>query len=141
MIATFTEYNGHNVKPSAFTARESQALIKQLSVIAVVNGELVEVVTTRFYMSPRPGASRVTCIFWVHGGTAGYVSASGTAGGYGYHKTSAALQDALKSAQIELSECISGMGEKAMIDALLAIAKAAHPEAEATSFKVFEAHN
>lgn len=139
MIATFNEFEVRNVTPYAFTARESQALIKQLSVIAIYNNELQELVTARFYMPSYRDANRVTCIFWVHGGAAGYVCASGTASGYGYHKTSSALQDALNSACIELSNRISGMGEKAMADALLAVAKAARPEA--TCFKVFEAHN
>lgn len=139
MIATFIKSDVHNIKPSAFVARDSQALIKQLSVIAIINGDLQELVTARFYMSSRHDANQITCIFWVRGGTAGCVSASGTASGYGYHKTSAALQDALNSAYIELSDRISGVGEKAMTAALLAVAKAARPEA--TCFKVFEAEN
>ena len=139
MIATFTKSDVNNIGSSAFAARDSQILIKQLSVIAAYDNELQELVTARFYMSSRRDANYVTCIFWVHGGTAGYVSASGTAGGYGYHKASAALQDALNSAYIELSDRISGVGEKAMAAALLVVAKAARPEA--TCFKVFEAHN
>lgn len=58
---------------------------------------------------------------WVHGdsGCAGH----GTAGGYGYHRPSAALQEALTSAGIKLAQPIDGYGEQAMEDALLAIAE------------------
>lgn len=58
---------------------------------------------------------------WVHGdgGCAGH----GTAGGYGYHRPSAALQEALMSAGIKLVEPIDGAGDWAMESALLAIAE------------------
>lgn len=52
------------------------------------------------------------------------LSGGGYAGGYGYHKASAALQCAINDAQIELDESISGRGESAMTDALAAIAHA-----------------
>lgn len=57
---------------------------------------------------------------WVHGdgGCAGH----GTAGGYGYHRVSAAMQEALTSAGIKLAVPIDSVGDQAMEDALLAIA-------------------
>jgi hypothetical protein len=49
----------------------------------------------------------------------------GKASGYGYHRPSAAMQEALDSAGIKLSEPIDGVGQQAMADALRAIARAA----------------
>ena len=48
----------------------------------------------------------------------------GWAGGYGYHRPSAALQVALKSAGITLDADIDGRGESAMRDAVRAICAA-----------------
>lgn len=54
-----------------------------------------------------------------------YLSGGGFAGGYGYHRPSAAIQSALENAGIFLSDDIGGRGEQAMIDALLEVARAA----------------
>jgi hypothetical protein len=48
---------------------------------------------------------------------------SGRAGGYGYHKSSAAAHDAIVNAGFVLSERIDGRGDSAVNDALLAIAR------------------
>lgn len=50
--------------------------------------------------------------------TSGY----GKASGYGYHKSSAALQAAITSAGITLTDPIDGRGDQAMEEALRAIA-------------------
>ena len=50
--------------------------------------------------------------------TSGY----GKAGGYGYHKSSAALGAAITSAGITLTDPIDGRGDRAMEEALRAIA-------------------
>jgi hypothetical protein len=69
------------------------------------------------------GSSRCYAVIWVsHKGY--YLSGSGFAGGYGYHKESAALSEAIQSAGIKLSERISGRGSQAMEDALKSIGKA-----------------
>lgn len=46
------------------------------------------------------------------------------ADGHGYHKASAALSVALKNCGVTLSECIDGVGDIAMVEALLAVATA-----------------
>ena len=48
----------------------------------------------------------------------------GKAGGYGYHKESAAIAEAIESAGIALDTDISGVGNSAILDALTAIANA-----------------
>lgn len=64
-------------------------------------GGTEELVTVRWYMSRASSASVVYCCIWVHGKPF-RVSGRGSAGGHGYHKSSAALQDAITSAGIKL---------------------------------------
>lgn len=54
---------------------------------------------------------------------------SGSAGGYGYHRASAAAEEAIENAGIELSETIGGRGDNAMREAVEAIARAIWPDA------------
>lgn len=74
-----------------------------------------------------------TCCLWVHGVDANgkCTQGSGRAGGYGYHRPSAALQQAIQNAGFTLSRGIDGVGEDAMREALLAIAKCLKIEAPA----------
>ena len=53
-----------------------------------------------------------------------HASGSGKAGGYGYHRQSAALGVAIENAGFSLSSRIDGVGDDAMREALLAIARA-----------------
>lgn len=53
-----------------------------------------------------------------------HTSGSGRAGGYGYHRQSAALGCAIENAGFSLSSRIDGVGDDAMREALLAIARA-----------------
>ena len=75
-------------------------------------------ITARIYAT---NAMHYACV-WIGTGKF-YSSGGGKAGGYGYHRASAALQNALDDAGIKLSEPIDGRGEQAMIDALAATAK------------------
>ena len=53
-----------------------------------------------------------------------HTSGSGSAGGYGYHRPSAAAAEAIMNAGIDLSEHIDGRGESAIEEAVKAIAEA-----------------
>lgn len=94
---------------------------------------LAEVVDARFWMSRRAGASVVYCSVWIRTrlGCADaptpprWLSGRGSAGGYGYHKESAAFADALRSAGIELERSVHGVGDQAIKDAMRAVARAA----------------
>jgi hypothetical protein len=69
--------------------------------------------------------SRVYACMWVNDKENQiHVSGGGYAGGYGYHKASAAAQDAINNAGIILSEDIAGRGDSAIQEALKAIALA-----------------
>ena len=72
-----------------------------LSRFVVMDKTGKEFVDCRVYMSRSRSASTVYASIWVHGNGV-YTSGKGSAGGYGYHKESAAIQDAITSAGIEL---------------------------------------
>ena len=98
--------------------------VKQAVLIACKAGEFSEPVTVRWYMSRSgDGASPVYCALWVRCSPY-YVSGRGKAGGYGYHKASAAFQDACDSAGIELSKPVDGRGNDMVREAILAIGEA-----------------
>lgn len=95
----------------------------------------VEVVTIRSWMGRSSSASVVYSAIWVHGNGI-YTAGHGTAGGYGYHKESAAIQEAIDNANIELfgdvygrektnkRACIGGVGDNAIRKAIEAIIRA-----------------
>lgn len=70
-------------------------------VLGKINGETREVVSARCYMGRSRSASTVYASVWVHGNGI-YTSGKGTAGGYGYHKESTAISDAISDAGITL---------------------------------------
>lgn len=84
-----------------------------------IDGDLNEIAILRIYGTTR---ANYAC-FWLFNGD--YNSGGARATGYGYHRPSAAAQFAFNRAGIVLSEAIDGRGDRAMIDALEAIAKAA----------------
>jgi len=75
--------------------------VNKFVVLGKINGELREVVDCRCYMARSASASVVYASVWVHGNNI-YTSGKGSAGGYGYHKESAAVGSALSNAGIEL---------------------------------------
>lgn len=113
--------------------------VSTYQVVGKKKGALCSIVEARFYMGRSASASTVYCALWVSGDT--YCSGRGKAGGYGYHKESAALAGAIRSAGIQLTGAnyehhegridykkpayISGCGAGSMRMALKAIARAA----------------
>jgi hypothetical protein len=76
-------------------------LICAYTVLGKIDGEMREVVTARAYMGRSRSASTVYASIWIHAN--GYhLAGHGSAGGYGYHKESAAFADAIRSAGIQL---------------------------------------
>lgn len=64
-------------------------------------------------------ASTVYAACWIHSMSA---SGTGKAGGYGYHKGSAAAAEAMENAGLKFSEPIAGRGESLIIEAIEAFA-------------------
>lgn len=127
VIAKPTQNGSHNDKPTIDTY------------IIVDKATERRVVTCRVYMSASRNASTVYASMWANSGNVD-VSGSGKASGYGYHKASAAIDCAIRSAGVELygtpytnphdevdfskRASISGVGDSAVESALLAIAHA-----------------
>ena len=99
---------------------DKKELIKTFN---VVTDGLKEVITVRCYMGRSANASTVYASIWVNAPDI-HTSGKGKAGGYGYHKESAAIAAAIESAGIGLSKDISGVGNGAIYVALKAIARA-----------------
>jgi len=92
------------IKPdqtNGYNYSRDKEMVSAYSVIGKINGELREVVTFRAYMGRSASASVVYGSLWVNAGEF-HCSGKGSAGGYGYHKKSAALQDAITSAGLQL---------------------------------------
>ena len=93
----------------------------------VFNGKAAyDAVTLRIYATD----AKSYCCLWVHDNCSWikscrdsyYRAASGSAGGYGYHRASAAARNAIQNAGITLSEDIGGRGDAAIEEAVRAIA-------------------
>lgn len=109
-------------------------------VTAFKKGEFFTPVTVRAWMGRSRNASTVYASIWISAPDKNiYCAGHGSAGGYGYHKESAAIQEAITSAGIELTgdvygrndekknkrADIGGVGDSAVRAAIDAIARAA----------------
>ena len=105
---------------------QEKELVNRLQVVAKVGDEYETPIDARFWMGRSRSATVVYCSIWVHGriNDCKDWSGRGTAGGGGYHKESAALDDAIRSAGIVMDSHFGGCGEGAMRHALTAIAVA-----------------
>lgn len=84
------------------------------------NFTMHEVVDLRLYGT----GQKNYCAMWVHDSKSDtHTSGTGSAGGYGYHKPSAAASEAIRNAGYTLSEDISGRGDQAISEAVKAIAE------------------
>ena len=101
--------------------RKEKGFYRQISMVDSRDG--TQIVQARFYWPGREGASNCYCCVWIHGDDL-HGSGGGKAGGYGYHKESAALEEALSAAGIRMSEGIGGRGDQAMLEALEVLARA-----------------
>ena len=114
----------------------NKELVNSITASVLVDNELKSIVDARFYMGRSASSSVVYCSIWIHGGSIEnriYTSGAGSAGGGGYHKESAALAQAIESANINLigdnnkDADIGGRGEQIMSEAVTAIVKMIYP--------------
>lgn len=98
IIATLKDENTRNGK----NLSRDKELVYAASLIVRTNKGLEEAVTVRAWMGRSSTASRVYATVWA----GRKVSGHGQAGGYGYHKQSAAIADAVKSAGFTLYDGI-----------------------------------
>ena len=105
---------------NAVNYKGQKELVKSYNVIT---DTLREIIMARCYMGRSASTSTVYASIWIYsGGT--HTSGKGKAGGYGYHKESAAIGSAIESAGITLDQDIEGLGDGAINEALTAIARA-----------------
>jgi hypothetical protein len=124
MTQTATLPDKTNISNARNLSNDKELVDRMQQVAYVGDGEFRTLIDARFWMARRRDASVVYCSVWIQGRADFYVSGYGTAGGYGYHRASAALEAALNSAGIRLSEGIHGAGDSAMREALDAVAVA-----------------
>ena len=114
-------------------------LVSSRTLLTVLpDGEIKELAEIRCWMGRSASASTVYASVWVHSPEF-WISGTGQAGGYGYHKESAAISEALTSAGIKLfgspyhgprevdmtkEAYMHGVGDAAIDLALLAIGAA-----------------
>lgn len=115
MKATFKTLNASNARNYS----GDKELTRSFDVIGCKDGSMRELMTVRCWMGRSRSASTVYASIWTY---QPWMSGTGRAGGYGYCKTSAAVGDAIRSADIELDSDINGRGESAIREALTAIA-------------------
>lgn len=123
MNAIFKELN--QAPKFTITHRKEKYFYKQFTAVAINGRRIYDAVTLRLYSTD----SRAYCCIWINGNCAWgggdyWRVGSGTAGGYGYHRASAAAQEAIFNAGIDLSEDINGRGDQAIREAVEAIARA-----------------
>ena len=132
IIATFMSGPGskpRGISSAAAKARDNQAFTREISVLGFDpnHDTLRSLVTARLYTPLRPNSSTITAIIWVYTPDRN-VCGSGKTSGFGYHRGSAALADAIYNAGIALSQDINGSGDAAMDRAVMAIARLAFPD-------------
>lgn len=131
----FNVVKSYTKKPeiSLMTYRKENGFYKQISVID--NKTKKELITVRYYAT----STRVYCCVWIFLTEQNiYLHAGGYAGGYGYHKQSAALEDALHKLGFVFAAGFGGCGDSAEIHALEAILK--HFKVRKSSYFIHEAH-
>lgn len=111
------------IRNSAVNYGVEKELISSWNVVVNSAEGLKNIITARCYMGRSASASTVYASVWVNGPDH-FTNGTGKAGGYGYHKQSAAIAEAIRSAGIELDKDIAGVGDSAIEEALEAIASA-----------------
>ena len=117
MKATLTTPNADNGRNYG-GEKETLETYKVIGV-GKTRSDIHELATLRIYRGRSRNASRVYASLWLTYGN--YNSGTGWAGGYGYHKASAAAAEAIRSAGIKLDKDIGGTGDRATEDAMHAI--------------------
>lgn len=110
------KFNANHRKEKSSVEFESYMVI-DLSAEPWTDGEVHAPVTLRLYHT----TGRAYACLWINSGNT-HTSGSGFAGGYGYHRGSAAAQAAINNAGIVLDKDIDGRGESAIREAMMAIA-------------------
>lgn len=121
MKATYNK--NAKTKFSSFHRKENKCYFDSYTALAACTNyegkpDLKAVVELRIYGTGNSSSAAI----WLHGEDI-HTSGTGAAGGYGYHRPSAAASEAIRNAGIELDQNISGVGDSAIESAVKAIAE------------------
>ena len=110
---------------SVFNAKyfDKKETVRTVYGVVSCQGVVKQAVKVEWYMGRSPKSSVVYCNIWA----GSLCSGSGSAGGGGYCKRSAAFSSALRSAGIEIDEEVAGRGLGVVGDAVKAISLALYP--------------
>lgn len=110
---------------SVFNAKyfDNKETVQTVYGVVSCQGVVIQVVTVEWYMGRSPKSSVVYCNIWA----GSLCSGSGSAGGGGYCKRSAAFSSALRSAGIKTDEAVEGRGMGIVGEAVKAISLALYP--------------
>lgn len=118
--------------PRAYRDREEKHFYNGYKVVTIVNDEMVELVDARLGATDNCHYASV----WLnvryydnnYYNTCGSARGAGKAGGWGYHRASAALESAFCRAGMRFDVGCSGMGESAMRDCLMCAGEYLKPD-------------
>ena len=102
--------------------RKENHFMEQYTALVLTKDGTREAVTLRVYGTR---AMNYVCLWFNNGDQ--WAAGTGSAGGYGYHRPSAAAAEAFTKAGVELSDRIQGCGDEAIRDAVEALAKKLYP--------------
>lgn len=119
---------------------DNKETVQTWKVLVAYKGDLITPVRAEALMGRSSNASVVYANIWINGKDSFSTSGTGSAGGYGYHKTSAAISEALGNAGVTLwgspytnygedenlkKQCwINGCGDTSILQALEAVTRA-----------------
>lgn len=110
--------------PASYREREEKHFYTGYKIICIVEDEMITLVDARLGATDSCHYASIwlECFYSNEefAYESGYAYGAGKAGGYGYHRASAALESAFRRAGMRFSVGCSGMGESAMRDCLLA---------------------
>ena len=110
--------------PASYRERQARHFYNGYKVVTIVNNEMVELIDARLGATDNCHYASV----WLnvryydnnYYNTCGSACGAGKAGGYGYHRASAALESAFSRAGMRFEDGCACMGESMMRDCLLA---------------------
>ena len=128
MKATITTRGAEGIRISHRDREEKNGLAYGFKAVTVRKDKLEDLVEVRVAFTKSGMAYAVAWIYqppeYCPDGAGMWGSGSGRAGGHGYHKGSAAVEQALHRAGISLDEAIGGRGGEATKEAILATGQA-----------------
>lgn len=124
-------FNPAQDMPSSYRERQEKHFYNGYKVVTIVNDKMITLVDARLgatanchYASVWLNTKYTDYDYYIKYGDA---RASAKAGGWGYHRASAALDSAFHRAGMKFNIGCSGMGESAMRDCLLAAGECLKP--------------